>query len=67
MQKYYMVLCAQTGYSRYKHESYQSAKDEAVRLARQNPGNDFVVLLGVATVKKNDVVIDELERDEIPF
>lgn len=67
MKNFYMVLCESTGYTKYKHENYESAKQEAVRLARQNPDHDFLVLSALATVKKNDIVIDEVLNDDIPF
>lgn len=68
MKLYYMVLCPETNYTRFRHESYKSAKDEAIRLANQYQGKEFVVLAAIATVKKADVIVDEVPRaDDIPF
>lgn len=50
----------------YKHASYGSALDEAKRLARLH-GQKFHVLCSVATVELNDLKIDELQIDNIPF
>lgn len=68
MQQYYMVLNPQTNYTAYKHDDYQAAKREAIRLARLHPGNEFVVLCAVASVAKDDVRVDEVHcSDHIPF
>lgn len=67
MQKFYMVLQPQTNYTRYRHNDYQAAKTEAMKLARNNPGQEFIVLLAICTVAKQDVIVDEVPCDEIPF
>ena len=59
-----------------RHASETSAREEAERLARLNPGQEFTVLQSVASVVKSDMrwelhervsdMTDE-ERKEIPF
>lgn len=39
----------------YKHTSFESAKQEAKRLARQNPDQRFYVMESVAMALKRDV------------
>lgn len=46
--RFWMVLGS--GTPTVRHPSKQSAKNEAERLARQNPGEEFVVLESLATV-----------------
>lgn len=68
MQQFYMVWNPATKYTAYKHDDYQMAKTEATRLARNNPGQEFVVLCAVATLCKQDVLCDEVPaNDHIPF
>ena len=38
-----------------KHESFQAARSEAKRLARNNPGEKFVVLAAAIAYVKDDV------------
>lgn len=51
----------------HRHVCEQSAKWEAERLARINPGVEFVVLEATHSVTKNDVLWRELETNEPPF
>lgn len=68
MKQFYMVLQPSTNYTRYRHDDYQAAKVEAMRLARANPGQEFIVLCAVCTVTKDDVKVDEVPAsDHIPF
>ena len=60
--KFWMVLGS--GEPTLRHPSRQSAKREAERLARANPGEEFVVLEAVATVAKCDLVWTQNDRDE---
>ena len=58
-----------------KHSDYATARREAQRLARQHPGNRFVVLAAAVAFEKRDLdevryghVADQWELDqEIPF
>jgi hypothetical protein len=68
MQQFYMVLNPATNFTRFRHQDYQSAKAEAMRLARNHPGQDFIVLSAVASVVKDDLRVDEVPAsDHIPF
>jgi len=70
MKPFYMVLNPATYYTKYRHESYRNAKEEAVRLARQHPGIEFIILQAMATAKINDVIVDEVKPendDNVPF
>lgn len=52
----------------YKHESEDSARAEAVRLARKQPGDTFHVLRCIGSCRKIDVEWTEYVRiDELPF
>lgn len=51
----------------YKHTAFDSAVQEAERLARENPGQVFVVLSSVCARVSGDLRID-LQYDEgVPF
>lgn len=57
---------------RFQHTSEASARREAERLARQNPGQRFIVLKSVAEVTKNDIIWkdhsnEEFKDDHVPF
>lgn len=52
-QKFWMVLGL--GTPTFRHETRDSARVEAERLARINPGQEFVVLESMATVVKSDL------------
>lgn len=64
-EPYYLVWNPNTGQTRHKHMTLQDAKDEARRLARNNRGEEFVVLTPCVSLQAIDVV--ETEFDEIPF
>lgn len=52
----------------YKHDTLVSAKAEAERLARNNPGHSFHVLSLYGTCAKNDVLWSTTRMaDDIPF
>jgi len=56
----------------FEHSTTRNARLEAERLARQNPGQKFLVLQSVCEVVKDDVVWVEHEKPkeeqcEIPF
>jgi len=51
-----------------KHHHFEAAKKEATRLARANPGVEFVVLQSIATAKKTDVEFRMMDSGEMsPF
>lgn len=70
--RFWMVLGSGTPTCR--HPSKKSARTEAERLARLNPGQEFVVLESLATVIKSDVQwqLNSLdgsveESEDVPF
>jgi len=69
--KFWMVVGV--GAPTYRHDSKDSAKTEAERLARAYPGSEFTVLESLATVVKADLAwqINGEETDgrssDIPF
>lgn len=67
MKIFYMVLNSKTDQTRYQHTTYEAAEAEAKRLASANPGTDFYVLAGIARVVRNDLLIERVKSDEIPF
>lgn len=69
MSKFWMVWNERGHAPTYKHETELSAKTEAERLARLNPGHMFHVLERKGACKKIDVLwtgTDSMD-DEIPF
>ena len=48
-----------------KHDSYHQAKTDAMRLARSNPGDRFVVLAAAAAFEKVDV--QKIEYADAPW
>jgi hypothetical protein len=63
-RKFWMVVGA--GVPNYRHYHIDAAREEAERLARQQPNQEFVVLEAVAAVKKTDVAWEELSDDDEP-
>lgn len=61
MKTYWMVM----GHGRpiYRHASQESAEIEAARLARLNPGCDFVILQALKIARKSDIQWTELADD----
>ncbi len=57
------------GMPTHKHPTYDDAVQEAQRLARQDRGQEFLVLAALAKVKVTDVTIERLGSidDELPF
>lgn len=67
---FWMVYGMGQGGPTYRHHSLESAKTEATRLARANPGVQFFILETIGTVEKVDVVFTDLRvpaDDGIPF
>lgn len=50
-----------------KHESAERAEQEAERLARQYPGEDFHVLTVIGTATWSPIKWQRYIHDEIPF
>lgn len=59
---FWMVIGS--GVPNFRHDSLESAKKEAERLAKQQPGQGFTVLESVATVKTVGVSWEELRVDK---
>lgn len=69
LQKKFFVW-ARTGHiPKFEHDSFESARVESERLAKQNPGTRFYVLesVGVAVKKEVDFYEIKKEQEEIPF
>lgn len=75
---HYVVQSIEQGFSERprRHESWQSAKAEAMRLSRLHPGTQFNVYALVAEFEKPDVTVRmvsparsgaDLHPDDIPF
>ncbi|MCX5495787.1 hypothetical protein OSH11_13820 [Kaistia dalseonensis] len=76
LKQFWMVMG--DGPPTYRHDNQISAAMEAKRLARTNPGVEFVVLEAVATAFKNDVdftvlrpsrraIAAETDEGDLPF
>lgn len=69
--KFWMVLGK--GEPTFRHRTKKSAQDEAERLARAYPRDEFVVLESLATVVRSDVQwelnaeCDPLHENDVPF
>lgn len=68
---YWVVWCPSERPPSFRHDNYESAYDESIRLADLNPGKEFHVLelRGVAYRYPKKVMPDAiyLETDDIPF
>lgn len=53
------------GPTNYVHTTEESARQEARRLARENPGTRFYVLQATKAFFVNDII--EIDLDTIPF
>jgi hypothetical protein len=67
MNSIYYVYCPETGYTKYQHSTFESAKQEAERLARIYSGRRFQVLALVGQCIKADTIWDLVEPDTVPF
>jgi len=65
-QAFWMVLGK--GLPVFRHPDETGARREAERLAREYPGEEFVVLQSVATVRKSDISWEDHDPEfQIPF
>ena len=67
-KQFWMVLGL--GTPTYRHDSPDKARAEAERLARECPGQEFVVLESICSVVKSDVAWFHHDPDsgnEVPF
>ena len=66
IRKFWMVLGS--GAPTYRHYRPDDARTEATRLARQNPGQEFILLEAIGAVRKTDVEwLDASDEADIPF
>ncbi|MGH0004112.1 hypothetical protein ACQU0X_28910 [Pseudovibrio ascidiaceicola] len=69
--RFWMVWNPQGSDPRYRHNTRRSADEEASRLARQNPGQEFFVLKAVGGSKAPHPTAEQIKitssTDEIPF
>ena len=62
---FYLVWTPTTGYTKFKHENYSSAKNEAERLALEHPNQEFYILQTCERCKVKNI---EWEKsDPLPF
>ena len=52
---------------RFRHDNYWGAENEAMRLARENPGKRFVVLKSQVAFEVSDPLHRVEFDDDIPF
>lgn len=64
---FYLVWNPQRGLPAFQHPTMQEAEEEAKRLARDNPGENFFVLAPMHRFKKNDLEHEQYDVDLIPF
>jgi hypothetical protein len=67
MTKFWMVWREHGGGPTMPHTCRKDAEREAERLARKNPGENFIVLEAVAACSKNDIIWDTAFVDGMPF
>jgi hypothetical protein len=66
-QPFWLVWNERGGVPTYKHLTPESARAEAERLARLNPGGKFHVLAALGHCAFNAVNWTEVQKDFIPF
>lgn len=64
---FWCVWCDGGGNPTVKHDDYQTARREAQRLARSNPGARFVVLAAAVAFEKRDLDEIRFSEDHDPF
>ena len=66
-EPYFMVHCPCNGPATFMHERRDDALNEAKRLARENPGKSFYVLMAVHHVCLPSPEPTVTDCEEIPF
>lgn len=66
-EPFWMIYGLGQGAPNHIHETRDSAKAEAERLARAHPGTRFYVLASVACAVKADVEFRHIDPCDIPF
>lgn len=64
---FYVIWNPAHGLPRFRHHSSADAEREAKRLATENPGQEFFVLLATAVARRPDPVEFKHLKDDIPF
>ena len=64
---FFLVWNPDAGPPQKRHALRESAVEEALRLARQNPGQRFYVLAVIGYARKTDVEWVVLEHNDAPF
>lgn len=64
---FYLVWREGGGTPTFKHDDERSAAAEASRLARNNPGETFHVLVVIESAVVNPVTWINYQHDELPF
>ncbi|WP_336034774.1 hypothetical protein [Acinetobacter bereziniae] len=67
IKEFFLVWNEQGGNPTFKHESQESAEQEATRLAKQNIGQKFHVLCSMCTFEVPNPVIKTVHENDIPF
>lgn len=62
---FFVVWNPAHGLPRYQHGTLAQAKAEAERLARLNPGSEFIVMQSLGSARVNDIAWTQ--HDDIPF
>lgn len=66
-KKFWVVWNPQGHSPTFRHDTEISAYEEAERLARLIPGQEFIVLGSVASCRKNEVTWVAHDESDIPF
>jgi len=67
-EKFWLVWCPNgLRPPTYRHDTHESAEQEAVRLARLNPGKEFYVLAALKVAVADGVVVTTLNSPAPPL
>ena len=67
MNAFWIVWNPQGQNPKHRHANPELARKEAERLAFQNPGQEFIVMLAIGKAIKRDVDWVEVNEDDLPF